>query len=221
VPDECNDDFTGPKSGSTPTATGAGAVKDLTRLPEAVVSQFIDPAHLGASHVASQSIASGAEIAVVGTEGSVAFWKYDKDQETLQLVATRGYPFKSGTLDTSDLTVSASVLSGMTHATFIIRGTFSTDGTGNAVAYTYNVPKKTWGAIKAETRTSLKVTNQGVGVGGIGLSQDFQFVDGRLETDDCSSTVPAAQCGPGTLVTKYWEWDGTHFILYGTAGLPK
>ncbi|MGN6606788.1 MAG: protein kinase domain-containing protein [Jatrophihabitans sp.] len=221
VPDSCNTDFSGPAAGSTPTTSGAGAPKQPADLPTTLVKSLVNPDHLSDSHLALSKVIDGTELAVAGTAGSVTFWKYDTSAHTLQLAAVKGYPYKAGTLDTSNLTVQSAVLAGMTHATFIVHGTFSTDGTGNAVAYSYDVPKQTWGAIKAETRTSLQVTDQGVAPGGIGLSQNFRFVSGRLETDDCSSTVPASQCGPTTLVTKFWEWDGTHFVLHDTAGLAN
>ena len=104
----------------------------------------------------------------------------------------------------------------MKHATFVVRGTFSTDHSGNAVAYTYGPGG--WGAIKAQPDGNLKPSGAGVGLKGIGLSADFGLIGGRLQTVDCSSVIPVSQCSGNNRVIKYWSWRTNQFVQTGHAG---
>ena len=107
----------------------------------------------------------------------------------------------------------------MTDATFVVRGTFSGDGSGNAVAYTNG--SNGWGAIKAKSDGNLAPSGQGVGIGGVGLGDDFMLSGGRLQTFDCSSQLPVSQCSGNDRVIKYWTWRKTQFVQTGSAGRTR
>ena len=138
--------------------------------------------------------------------------------DTVQRVGRSTYPY-STSLGAPGAQGSGAVLTGMTHVTFVVRGTFSGDGSGNAVAYTDG--SKGWGAIKAQPDGDLAPSGQGVGIGGIGLGDDFALTGGRLVTYDCSSQLTVAQCNGNNRVIKYWTWRSTRFVQTGSAGRTR
>ena len=125
------------------------------------------------------SVGSTVEVMSLGQQGKVWFWSAAND--TLKRLGTSTYPYSPSTLGSPGATGSGGVLTGMKHATFLVKGKFSTDHRGNAVAYT-DGGAAGWGAIKAQKNGQLKPSGAGVGLKAIGLSQDFGLVGGRLET---------------------------------------
>jgi hypothetical protein len=146
--------------------------------------------------------------------GNLQFWSYLSQWHQ---AGSSTYPYDGST--PPDVSLQAGVLTGMNHAIYIVRGNFSGDGSGNAVSYTAGAAG--WGAVKAEANGNIGPSGQGVTFGGIGLSDDLYFVDGQLETADCSANLPIASCGGNSRVLKYWRWTGTDFALAARAGLPN
>ena len=116
------------------------------------------------------------------------------------------------------------MLPGMTNATFILTGTFSGDGSANNAAYTADQNGR-WGLIVPEERGELVPSGKGVDDQNTGVGDGIYFANGQLETADCSSTLPFAECGGNNRVIKYWTWhmDGASgsgsFVFDHGAGL--
>jgi len=155
-----------------------------------------------------------AEAATYDQAGHVTFWRYST---SWLRAGTSSYPYDRAFVGRPSAVITGAVLTGMTHATFIARGFFSGDGSGNAVAFTTGA--KGWGAIKAENNGNIGPSGQGVGFSAKGLSEDFEFTHGLLETADCSDTLPIAACGGNQRVLKFWRWAGHDFVLHSRAGL--
>lgn len=217
TPPACSTNYLGSASGSTASAD-AGPNKTATAIDGMSLAAFLTQ---GDSDVKSVVVAKtdGSETMVVNQTGTVTFWKYDSSKYTITKIGRSTYPYAPKDLGPPKAVGRGTVLKGMVHATFIVAGVFSTDGSGNAVAYTFG--SGGWGAIKAQKSGNLAPSGQGVGVSAIGLSQGFDFVNGLLETADCSSTLPYSQCGGNRRVLKRWEWDGSEFRLKSRAGLPR
>ncbi len=148
-------------------------------------------------------VPSGSEGATYDEVGNITFW-HDGQQ-----VAKSTYPYDATLGEaTPSVRVSGALISGMTHATFIVHGTFTTDGGGNAVAFTSG--PKGWGVIKAQRNGDLAPSGQAVGNDRIGLSFGLAFADGKLQTQDCPTDRPLAECASHP-VTKLWVWNGTEF----------
>jgi hypothetical protein len=65
--------------------------------------------------------------------------------------------------------------------------------------------------IKAEPNGNLAPSGAPIGVDRLGRSYGFAFVDGLLETMDCPNNLPAAACGPATVIRKLPAWNGRDF----------
>jgi hypothetical protein len=154
---------------------------------------------------------TGYETMVVAQTGKVSFWRYRSSDVSVAKIGLSSYPYDLKSLGPPYAVGRGAVLKGMVHATFIVTGVFSTDGSGNAVAYTTG--PQGWGAIKAARNGNLTPSGTGVGLRGIGLSQGFEFVLGQLETADCSTAIPISQCSDNNRVLKIWTWTGTEFVL--------
>lgn len=214
-PPQCGPTFTTPASGAQVTASST-AVKDVASLTSSAITTLISKGD-GATSVTQVSVGSTVEAVSLGQQGKVWFWSAADD--TLKRVGTSTYPYSPSTLGSPAATASGGVLTGMKHATFLVKGKFSTDRRGNAVAYTDGAAG--WGAIKAQQNGQLKPSGAGVGLKAIGLSQDFGLVGGRLETVDCSSALSAAQCTGNNRIIKFWSWRTDHFVQTGHAGRTR
>lgn len=148
--------------------------------------------------------------------GHVLFWAYT---QAWRQVGSSGYPSGASAVGAPHADAHGTMLRGMTHATFIVDGGFSGDGSGNAVAYTTG--SKGWGAIKAEPNGNIGPSGESVSFGGIGLADEFAFADGQLETADCSSEVPIASCAGDQRVLKFWRWTGSDFTLVARTGRQR
>jgi len=217
VPEDCNSDFSGIKTGATPTLTGVGGIKTVTGIDDRTLESWAQFQQRDWD-VALVDIPAGAEMIVVEQTKQVSFWHWDKAKHEITHGGFSTYPYDPTGLGQPQATARGALLTGMSHATFIVKGNFSGDGSGNAVAYTDSTTKG-WGAIKAIPNGNLAPSGQGVAVSGIGLSQDFDFVDGLLETADCSSNIPISECGGNNRILKFWRWSGAQFVLDHSAGL--
>ena len=163
----------------------------------------------GAAHVIV-AIPGGYEAAVFDQTGNISFWRDAVLTTTWRQVGRSSYPWDAQLGTPPDATVQGALLQAMTHATFIVHGTFTTDGGGNAVAFTTGA--KGWGAIKAEPNGNIGPSGQPVGNDKIGLSYGFAFVDRKLQTEDCPTNRPIADCSAHP-ITNLWVWTGHDFRL--------
>jgi hypothetical protein len=160
------------------------------------------------------NVPGAVEAMTFDQRGHVTFWRHTTAWAN---VGHSSYPFDATFAPSALAKGKGTLLSGMSHATFIATGLFSGDGSGSAIAYTTGA--KGWGAIKAEANGNIGPSGQGVTFGGIGLAEGFGFVNGLLMSADCSSTLPIADCGGNQRVIKYWRWAGHDFVLNSRAGL--
>jgi hypothetical protein len=215
TPDACDPTFNTTQSGTSSSAP-PGPTKDVEAMGTLLIQNLLQRGN-SALDVVQVPVDGGVEIMVVGQTGNVSFWAESTD--TLQRVGASTYPYAPASLGSPEPVGSGGVLTNMSDATFVVHGTFTGDGSGNAVAYT-NGPDG-WGLIKAASDGDLVPSGQGIAADQIGLSNDFALVGGRLETFDCSSTLPTSDCGGNNRVIKYWTWMTDHFVQTGSAGLSK
>jgi hypothetical protein len=216
IPPTCSPDFRGPGTDRS-VLDGIVASKPAIDMDESSRTAFLERGDSGLDAVQTTT-PNGSELMVLGQTGKVTFWSYDSASESLVQAGSSTYPY-SAALGPPSARGRGTVLSGMSHATFIVTGTMTGDGSGNAVAYT--IGAKGWGAIKAQKNGNLAPSGAGIGTDRIGLSQGFDFSGGELETADCSSTLPISSCGGNNRVLKFWSWNGTQFILARKAGRPR
>ncbi|HVU92217.1 MAG TPA: hypothetical protein VHC23_08280 [Jatrophihabitans sp.] len=201
-------------SGSAVPTTPASSAAPST--PPATFPSTIAPAERRAALVARAAgeqvsdvvaVPGGYEAATFDQRGAIRFWSDPAaDLGWLPIGASR-YPY-SAALGAPGARVSGARLRNMTHATFIVTGLFTTDGSGNAVAFTTGA--RGWGAIKAERNGNIGPSGAPVGRDRIGLSYGFAFAGGYLVTGDCPQNRPIAQCGRYPVV-KRWVWTGRDF----------
>ena len=155
------------------------------------------------------TVPGGYEAAVYDQHGTIEFWGVQNSAAQWSRLGASSYPVVTQ-LGPPQAQVSGALLHGMQHATFIVHGVFTGDGSGNAVAYTDG--PHGWGAIKAEPSGNIGPSGHPVGSDQIGLSFDFGFVGGQLETKDCPTNRPIYQCGAHPVI-KLWVWTGQDFRL--------
>jgi hypothetical protein len=162
------------------------------------------------------------QAATYDQNGHIAFWQYAPDTNWTK-VGDGTYPTDMQPYTPVGAKVTSGQVNGMANATFIVTGMFSNDGGVNAIAYTSGNGLHTpgWGAVKAKPDGNLAPSGASAGSDGLGLSNEFDLVNGELETADCSSTLPMAECGGNQRVLKFWAWheDKQEFFLTHTAGL--
>ena len=83
----------------------------------------------------------------------VGFWYDPTTSTTWQPVGSSVYPWVAAIGGPPQASATGALLIGMQHATFIVTGNFSGDGSGNAVAYTTGA--NGWGVIKAEPNGNI------------------------------------------------------------------
>ena len=149
-------------------------------------------------------------------EGTIRFW-HASDGLTWSVEGTSTYPADvrgDAQVAYTSTVDGAALLTGMQHATFLLRGSFTGDSSGNVIDYTEGGDG--WGVVKAGPDGDLDPSGQPVAADQIGLMFEGDLVDGLLQTVDCdfSSGTSQAECGlPANQVVKYWRWDGTQFVL--------
>jgi serine/threonine protein kinase len=208
VPPECSPDFRSTLPGAT-ASPGARSYKVATVFTREQLASFLERGDSTRTAVLVTT-PTGYETMVVGQTGKVSFWRYRSSDVSVTKIGISSYPYDPKSLGPPYAVGRGTVLNNMVHATFIVTGVFSTDGSGNAVAYTTGA--RGWGAIKAVQNGNLAPSGAGVGLRGIGLSQAFEFVLGQLETADCSTAIPISQCGGNNRVLKIWAWTGAEFV---------
>jgi hypothetical protein len=160
----------------------------------------------GAAHEVV-AVRGGAEAATYDGAGHIAFWRSTGGSADWTRLDSSRYPAEV-TGRPYHVAVRGTLLTGMTHATYIVTGQFTNDNSGRAVAYTGG--RAGWGAIKAEANGNIGPSGQPVGADRIGLSYDFGFVGGLLKTEDCPSDEPISSCDSDH-VDKLWTWTGHDF----------
>jgi hypothetical protein len=155
------------------------------------------------------AVPAGFEAITWDQSTHVGFWQDPTTSTTWQRVGESEYPWVPAIGSPPQATATGALLTGMQHATFVVTGNFSGDGSGNAVAYTTGA--NGWGVIKAEPNGNIGPSGQPVSADRIGLSYGFGFVGGLLETKDCNPSFPIADCGGPTTILKLWTWTGADF----------
>jgi hypothetical protein len=153
------------------------------------------------------AVPGGYEAATWDQVGHIRFWFDPAATTAWRRLGTSSYPY-SAAVGPPDASVEGTLLRRMAHATFIISGTFTGDGSGNAVAFTTG--GRGWGAIKAESNGNIAPSGRPVGRDRIGLSYGFAFAQGYLVTADCPPNRPLSECG-GHQIRKRWLWRGSEF----------
>jgi hypothetical protein len=169
------------------TATGGQEISKLVRVP------------------------GGYEAASYDQRGHIRFWFDPVSSERWQRIGTSRYPYVPQ-IGPPNARSDGELLRRMRHATFLITGEFTGDGSGNAVAFTTGA--RGWGVIKAEPNGNIGPSGRPVGRDQIGLSYGFAFADGYLVTADCSPDRPIADCDTSPIV-KRWVWTGSDFRQVG------
>jgi hypothetical protein len=162
----------------------------------------------GLAHVVVR-VPGGYQAAVYDQRGHIAFWRNSASVATWQQIGRSTYP-AAAQVGPPHASVLGALLSRMQNATFIVRGDFTGDSSGNAVAFTTG--SAGWGAIKAEPNGNIGPSGHPVGADQIGLSYGFGFDHGALVTQDCPTDRAIADCGLHP-ITKRWLWTGTDFRL--------
>jgi hypothetical protein len=153
-------------------------------------------------------VPGGFQAASWDQHGGIGFWSEAVSDTTWRLMGDSRYPDVAA-LGPPEATALGALLRNMDNATFIVHGNFTGDGSGNAVAFTTG--PHGWGAIKAETGGNIAPSGSPVGANLVGLSYDFAFRNGYLETKDCPTNRPISDCDEHP-VTKLWIWAGHEFV---------
>jgi len=158
------------------------------------------------------AVPAGYQAVTWNQRGLLYFWQHAATSLSWTPIGSSSYPYSAGIGAPANAEATGARLIGMANATFIVTGSFTVDGAGNAVAYTTGVNGTVdWGAIKAEANGNLAPSGAPVGEDRLGLSYGFAFAGGRLETMDCPANLPMASCGPRTVIRKLWAWNGRAF----------
>ena len=196
---------TGPSAGSSSatgspssTTSAAPSVEDRRR-------QLAAESGGGASVLVR--VPGGYEAATYDQRGGIRFWSERDSARVWTPLGASRYPAAKA-LGAPHASAQGALLRRMRHATFIVHGIFTGDSSGNAVAYTTG--SKGWGTIKAKHNGNIGPSGAPVGADRIGLSFDFAFRNGELQTKDCPTNRPIADCGRHP-VTKLWVWTGSEF----------
>lgn len=156
-------------------------------------------------------VPGGYEAATVDQRGGIRFWRDPTRSTTWTQIGSSRYPYVPA-IGSPHATLTGALLAGMTHPTWIVRGIFTGDGSGNAVAFTDG--SRGWGVIKAETSGNIGPSGAPVGSDRIGLSYGFAFAGGELVTADCPTNLAISECDTHQ-IRKHWRWNGTDFSLVG------
>jgi hypothetical protein len=153
------------------------------------------------------AVPGGYEAATYDQRGHVRFWFDPVSSLRWRLIGTSRYPYVPQ-IGPPGAESDGRLLRYMRHATFIITGQFTGDGSGNAVAFTTGA--RGWGVIKAKKNGNIGPSGRPVGRDQIGLSYGFAFSGGYLVTADCSLDRPISDCDTHPVV-KRWVWTGSDF----------
>lgn len=193
----------GPAGGSDQDARQAG---NPTSAAQQARSQLL--AKVPGQQAFVVSVPSGYDGITYDQRGHVGFWS--DGSAGWQESAVGSYPYFAGAGERPSVRATGALLSGMRHATFVLTGSFSEDGTGNAVGYTAG--SSGWGVIVAQPSGNLAPASPNVDSRNSGVSYGLTLTGGRLETEDCPPNQALAMCGGSDTVKKLWRWTGTQFV---------
>jgi hypothetical protein len=156
------------------------------------------------------AVPGGYEAATWDQLGDIDFWKLTGAGPWVELRRSTYPILGSASQNPPDASATGTLLSGMSDATFILDGTFSGDGTGNAVVY--GPGPDGYGALSQEN-TSLASTGQGASGTGFDYFQAL-FQNGELVTEQNSGAFDNA-FGAGFPIVMNWHWNGQSFVSAG------
>ncbi|TWP36207.1 hypothetical protein [Leekyejoonella antrihumi] len=168
----------------------------------------------GSLHPAIVRLGSGYEAATLGQGNDVVFWSSTGRTWTRNGTSTR-LPVHSG--NHGQVTVAGSLLPGAKHATFVVTGAFTGDGTGGALAYGHG--PRGWSLITARPDGSLAPSGHGADrLGENGLELNISLTPSGLTTYSMwsprSSAAFAMQTGRPTI--RRWKASGSTLQLTGS-----
>lgn len=190
-------------AGSTPAPPSSASAPP----PVSVREETLVTAAGGQSVANLVAVPGGYEGASWDQLGHIRFWFDPYASLRWQQIGASAYPY-SAQVGRPEAAGHGARLRYMRHATFIVTGVFTGDGSGNAVAFTTGA--RGWGVIKAMPNGHIGPSGQPVGSDMIGLSFGFAFSDGYLITADCPQDRPQYQCDKHQ-IRKRWAWGGQDF----------
>ena len=164
----------------------------------------------GGEQIVLVAVPGGFEAASYDQLGHLQFWQQRRRLDDLDAGRGEQLSLRSGARAAARAASAARILAGMQHATFIVYGVFTGDGSGNAVAFTTGARRLGCDQGRAE--------RQHRPVGRAGRSGSHRAVvqlrlrGGHLITEDCPTNRPLSQCGAHPIV-KRWSWTGSDFAL--------
>ncbi len=187
-----------PTTSSTTTASPADATTSL-----AARSGFARPSVVRAG--------SGYEAATVSGSTGVTFWT--GDGRTWRPAGSSTHPaIQDGA--TEPIKIAGARLAGADHAMFVLEGSFTGDGTGQALAY--GRTGSAWSTYAAAPDSSLAPSGHGMPLlsGGNGLELSMSFNGGRFRTSSLwarSSTASYAEQTSHPIV-RTWRASGARLL---------
>jgi hypothetical protein len=152
-------------------------------------------------------VPGGYEAATYNERCDISFWKLTVGP--WMEVGHSTCPVLPGSGDSSGVNIVGVLLDHMSDATFIARGYFTGDGSGNYIAFT-NGPHG-WGTIAPGPHNTLVPTgDRSTDNGTPGIHWDVTVHDGLLVTSDDNVFFDTADGGEFPL-TFDWKWSGTFF----------
>ena len=152
-------------------------------------------------------IPDGFEAATWDDQSHIIFWKFVGSGPWFQ-VGHSSYPIVGTEPNTS--TITGALLSGMTDATFIAKGFYSGDGTGNNIAFG-NGPSG-WGTLVPGPNQSLVPSGHGSTDNTTPGNSYFEgFFHGGIQVSEPGS-LPFGTNGEEWQVIRDYDWNGTALV---------
>jgi hypothetical protein len=157
------------------------------------------------------AVPGGYEAATWDQLGTIDFWKLtgggpwkQVGQSTYPMLTDSSGPIPSGT------SVTGMLLSGMTDATFIAKGGYTGDGTGNYIAFTNST--QGWGTVAGDSSATTLVPTGSKSTDNStpGIEFYMQFLNGGLQTGN-PGTLPYGPDGEEWQVIQNYLWNGSAF----------
>jgi eukaryotic-like serine/threonine-protein kinase len=159
-------------------------------------------------------VPGGYEGAAWADNGPVTFWKWISADPRWDQAGASSYPVLPPQFGTPATTITGALLAGMSDATFIAKGAFTGDGTGNFIAFT-NGPHG-WGTVAPGPGNTLVPTGRkSTDNTTPGNSYTELFSGGDLEVSDPGS-LPFAPNGEEWQVDRVYAWSGGAFRQVST-----
>ncbi|YAL82910.1 hypothetical protein ACMYYO_13455 [Dermacoccaceae bacterium W4C1] len=122
--------------------------------------------------------------------------------------------------DNSTLSITGGMVKGSADPVFIVKGAFTGDGTGQALAYHRNATSG-WGVLTAQADRTIASSGTGISeLGGYGLELNIFIQDGYLYTSSLWSRTSDAPLAEQTSnpVLRSWMGDSGAFRMLGETG---